>query len=63
MSPASRCNGDGEGQDPENGDDNSQPGDDVKFGPVEKTAIEKDDAEFEKTQGCGMEKVKGRLKL
>ena len=63
MRAASRCDRDGEGQNPEDDDSDGQLGDDVEDWTTEDAAIEEDDAEFEKAQGCWVDKVKGCLQL
>ena len=48
MCAASRCDRDGEGQNPEDDDSDGQLGDDVEDWTTEDAAIKEDDAEFEK---------------
>ena len=48
MRAASRCDGDGEGENPEDDDSNGQSGDEVENGATEDATIEEDNAEFEK---------------
>ena len=48
MCTASRCDRDGEGQDPEDDDSDRQLGDDVEDWTTEDAAVKEDDAEFEK---------------
>lgn len=63
MIAARGCDGDGEGQRPDDGQYDGRPGRDVENAAAENSTVEEEDTEPQAGQCCWIDQVKGRLKL